>query len=47
MNARFSCFLDKRDTFEVLHVNIRMYLCIIIDEYQYFCKNIMCVQLDS
>ena len=47
MIARFSCFLDKRDAFEVLHGNIRMYLGIIIAEYQSFCKNIMCVKLDS
>ena len=44
MNARFSHFLDKKDTFYVLQGNIRMYLCIIIDEYQNFCKNIMWVK---
>ena len=45
MNARFSCFLVKRDTFFLeLHGNIRMYLCIIKDEYQYFCKNVMCAK---
>ena len=26
---------------------VRMYLCIIIDEYQYFCKNIICVKLSA
>ena len=36
MIARFSCFVDKRDAFKVLHGNIRMYLCIIIAEYHYF-----------
>ena len=39
MNARFSSFLDKRDTFSVLHGYIRMYLCIIIAEYQHVCKD--------
>ena len=27
--------------------DVRMYLCIIIDEYQYFCKNIICVILSA
>ena len=47
MIAHFLCFLDKRDAFKVLHDKIRMFLSIIIAEYQYFCKNIMCVKLDS
>ena len=37
----------QKGYFQVLYSNIRMYLCIIIDEYQYFSKNIMCMKIDS